>query len=43
MNDDCAYEDWWVHPEYIDTERLSIITNNNNEVVNMGKYMVHYK
>ena len=43
MNDDCAYEDWWVHPEYIDSERLNKIINNDTEVVNMGKFMLDYK
>jgi len=42
MNDDCSYEDWWVHPLYVTTEDLEFIKNDNSDVVNMEKYM-YYK
>jgi len=43
MNDDCPYEDWWVHPEYIKANRLMNIISVDSEVVNMEKFMFHNK
>lgn len=43
MNDDCAYEDWWVHPLYATDDIRGFIQNNSSEVVNMEKYMYHKK
>jgi hypothetical protein len=40
MNDDCPYEDWWVHPELINNEVLKKIQNKDNEVVNIHKFML---
>jgi len=43
MNDDCPYEDWWVHPEYIKANRLMNIVKVDSEVVNMEKFMFDNK
>ena len=40
MNDDCPYEDWWVHPELVDKKVLDKIQNKDNEVVNIHKFML---
>lgn len=42
MNDDCPYEDWWVHPDLVDKKVLKKIQNNDNEVVNIHKFMLGY-
>jgi len=41
MNDDCSYEDWWVHPLYATNKILDIIKNDSSDVVNMEKYMLN--
>jgi hypothetical protein len=38
MNDDCPYEDWYVHPELVDMKNFTIIEEPNKPVVNVGKY-----
>ena len=40
MNDDCPYEDWWVHPLLVHKKVLEIIQNKDNEVVNVHKFML---
>ena len=40
MNDDCPYEDWWVHPDLVEKKVLKKIQNNDNEVVNIHKFML---
>ena len=40
MNDDCPYEDWWVHPLLVDKKVLENIQNKDNEVVNVHKFML---
>jgi hypothetical protein len=40
MNDDCPYEDWWVHPKLINQEIINKIINNQNNCVNVGRYMI---
>jgi hypothetical protein len=41
MNDECAYEDWWVHPLYATDEIREFILNDSSDVVNMEKYMLN--
>lgn len=31
MNDGCAYEDWYVHPELVDMERAMVLQADNKE------------
>jgi hypothetical protein len=38
MNDDCPYEDWYVHPELVDMKNFTIIEEPKKPVVNVGKY-----
>lgn len=38
MNDDCPYEDWWVHPDLVDFENLDAFSKTFDKVVNVGKY-----
>jgi hypothetical protein len=35
----CSYEDWWVHPDLVDSERLSLFIDNN---LNVYKYPEEY-
>lgn len=28
-NDDCPFEDWWIHPDLVDLSRLDYLKNNN--------------
>lgn len=42
MNDDCPYEDWWVHKDYEKSQMLMDILNDDSEVVNMEKYIFDY-
>jgi len=38
MNDDCPYEDWWVHPDLVSSFILDSISNQLSKVVNVSKY-----
>lgn len=39
MNDDCPYEDWWIHPELVAPETYKDVITDK-EVVNVGKYFL---
>lgn len=43
MNDDCPYEDWYVHPNYIQKNRLMNILKDDSQVINMEKFMFGHK
>ena len=43
MNDDCPYEDWWVHPDLVDNERIDKIKTSRLSVTNIEKFMLGYK
>jgi tetratricopeptide (TPR) repeat protein len=43
MNDDCPYEDWWVHKDYKASSRIMKILNDESQVVNMEKFMFQHK
>jgi hypothetical protein len=38
MNDDCPYEDWYVHPDLVEFANFDEIQEANKKVVNVGKY-----
>lgn len=39
-NDSCPYEDWWVHPDYVDREILLLMESNEVDVQHAEKYML---
>lgn len=42
-NDSCPYEDWWVHPKYIDSQILEKMINADDRIKHAEKYMLgHY-
>jgi hypothetical protein len=43
MNDDCPYEDWWVHKDYKASSRIMNVINDDSQVVNMEKFMFQHK
>ena len=43
MNDDCPYEDWWVHKDYKASSLIMKILNDDSQVVNMEKFMFQHK
>ena len=38
-NDTSAYEDWWVHPKYVDDKILKLMLNADSTTKNAEKYM----
>ena len=39
-NDSCPYEDWWVHPKYIDNQVLLLMKSNQADIQHAEKYML---
>ena len=38
-NDNCAYEDWWVHPELVDADVIEMFLSNSDCTKSAEKYM----
>ena len=38
-NDNCPYEDWWVHPELVDSDVINIFASKTDCTKNAQKYM----
>ena len=39
-NDNCPYEDWWIHPELIDPKIFEKIKNTDDSIKNARSYML---
>ena len=39
-NDSCPYEDWWVHPEHVDSKIFEIMLSADESIKNAEKYML---
>ena len=39
-NDSCPYEDWWVHPKYVDNQVLLLMKSNQADIQHAEKYML---
>jgi hypothetical protein len=39
-NDDCPYEDWWVHPKHVDAEIIKVMLAADDTTKNAEKYML---
>lgn len=39
-NDSCPYEDWWVHPDYVDKKILHLMESNEADIQHAEKYML---
>ena len=38
-NDDCPYEDWWIHPKHIDKDIIQKMLADDDSIKNAEKYM----
>lgn len=39
-NDNCPYEDWWIHPDLIDPKIFEKIKNTDDSIKNARSYML---
>ena len=38
-NNDCPYEDWWIHPKHIDKDIIQKMLADDDSIKNAEKYM----
>ena len=35
-----SVEDWWIHPELVDMDRVAVLQSDNETMINYNDYMI---